>query len=228
MQRSSAVRLATLLVVGVLTILVVLLSGAAGNHPSGYPDIVFAKSIGEVCQFYGVMSDGAALDRLFPWDPDVSCSYPVFDPSRRTLAFTSGNRSTIGQEDGVYRLDLDGQVEELLVAGTSLRALHWSPTGESLLIQEGSASVSYIWRIDRDGGGLVLVAGDGVSRNSDARWLPGGSRIVLISDRDDPGNPAAQHIWSVEPDGGSPLKPTGPRTGHRTVRRCCTGGMVSG
>jgi len=209
MQRNTAVRLVALLLVGFLAILIAFLSGAAENHPPDWPDIVFAKSTSAVCQLYGVMSDGTALDRLFPWDPDVSCSYPVFDPSRRTLAFTSGNRSIVGQQDGIYRLDLDSQVEELLVAGSSLRPLQWSPTGESLLIQEGSASVSNIWRIDHDGGGLVLVAGDGVSRNADARWLSDGSRIVLISDRDDPGNPAAQHIWSVEPDGGSPLKITG-------------------
>ena len=84
-------RLSSAVLCGLMVALVFVgpLSDASAQHSEGWPDIVFAKSLGSVFQLYGVMADGGELDRLYPWPQGVSSTHPVWSPDRSRVAFAS-------------------------------------------------------------------------------------------------------------------------------------------
>ncbi len=180
------------------------------EHPEGWPEIVFAKQIlAGTYQLYGVMADGTGLDKLYPWLEEISCSNPVWSPDRRLIAYISTNRWIIGQENGVYCLDMNTGEERLLASGELLYPSQWSPDGALLLMWGGEAWGASIFAVDKDGSDLImLVNSGGMSWETDPRWAPDGSEIFFCSDREMPGDPAAKHIWVMNPDGSSQTKLT--------------------
>jgi len=184
--------------------LVLVVTGAAAQHSSDWPDIVFTKNLGAVYQLYGVMADGTELDQLYPWPDDVGYDSPVWSSDRRTIAYSRE------WGEAIYALDLVTGEERLLLAKPSgywqMFPRQWSPDGQRFLLY-GSTSydghgVTRIWVVDADGQNATCLS-DPEAGYSDFQphWMPDGQKIVFGSDRDDPFTGAGQNIWMMNPDG---------------------------
>jgi Tol biopolymer transport system component/DNA-binding SARP family transcriptional activator len=169
-------------------------AGAGGDHrwPRWSPDgaqIAF-QSGGSI---YVVPALGGPARLLVAPPPGKWVAYPAWSPDGREIAYV--------QDYAVYVRPLDGGEARRVSGSTAAHSPAWSPDGEWIAFVEGNAAFvfgstpwgstvnlgnvapSSVWVAPARGGKPVRVT-DELSLNTSPVWLPGGRRLLLVSNRD--------------------------------------------
>ena len=156
-------------------------------------------------EIYLMNADGTGQTRLTQ-SPGADRD-PAWSPDGRRIAFISDREGS----PEVYVMSIDGsQVTRLTRNGLNDAEPAWSPDGSKIAfssIRPPSSQYRAMWEIfvmNADGSNQLEVPDDGAyAHRQHPSWLADGSKIVFAD-----GRIGAVEIYSVNPDGSSPIRLT--------------------
>jgi len=142
---------------------------------------------------YVVPALGGVARLLIAPSPGTWVAYPAWSPSGREMAYV--------EDDVIYTRSLDGGAPRRIARAAAPHSLAWSPDGAWIAFVSGNRSFTFgslpwgspmhlgnvapssLWLAPARGGTPVRLT-DERSLNVSPVWLPGGRRLLFVSNRD--------------------------------------------
>lgn len=137
-------------------------------------------------------------------------SYPSISPNGQHIAFAKRDPST--NDFDLFVMDADGSNSQLIISGTSLPFVSWSPDGKKIAFSNSNNGNYEIYTADSDGANPVNISKtDSVDFIGHASWSPDGKKLLFTSDR---GPGTDNEIYTCNTDGTGVIQITDNNVGE--------------